>query len=320
VTCANRKTVEPAPALTLRAVPRSPVTARCRAWIRRLKAAATTPSTPAEDLYAGDHWQVVRSLRTLLKGDNLSVSVWIVSAGYGLIPLHAGIRPYSATFSSNHPDSVVLEEHDDSPAKARRAWWKTLAEWDGPAPGHARMIAALASEQKDIAFLVAASPTYLDAFADDLEAARQALPNPERLAVFSAGSEKPASLPANFIPCDARLRHLLGGSLGSLNVRCIRYALEKLNGDLPSVTGLRTLFTRALRRQPVLPTYTREPLSDEQVCAFIRSALAEDAELRPTPLLRRLRDSGRACEQARFTALFRKVERGGPWLSGESAS
>jgi hypothetical protein len=245
-----------------------------------------------------------------VKGDNLSVSVWIVSAGYGLIPLHADIRPYSATFSTNHPDSVVLEEHDDSPAKARRAWWKTLADWDGPAPGHARTIAALASGQKDSAFLVAASPPYLDAFADDLEAARQALPNPERLAIFSAGSAKPASLPGNFIPCDARLRHLLGGSLGSLNVRCIRYALAKLNGDLPSVAGLRTLFTRALHRQPDLPTYTREPLSDEQVCAFIRFALAEDAELRPTPLLRRLRDSGRACEQHRFGELFRQVEGG----------
>jgi hypothetical protein len=309
VTCANRKTADPASALTLRTVPRSPVTARCRAWIRRLKAAATTPSTPAEDLYAGDHWQVVRSLRTLVKGDNLSVSVWIVSAGYGLIPLHADIRPYSATFSTNNPDSVVLEEHD-SPSTARRAWWKTLAEWDGPAPGHARTITALITGQRDSSFLVAASPAYLDAFADDLEAARQALPNPERLAVFSAGSEKSASLLGNFIPCDARLRHLLGGSLGSLNVRCIRYALEKLNGDLPSVTGLRTLFTRALRRQPDLPTYAREPLSDEQVCAFIRSALAQDPELRPTPLLRKLRDSGRACEHHRFGELFRQVEGG----------
>ena len=186
VTCANRKTVEPASPLTLRTVPRSLVSARCKAWIRRLKAAATAP-VPAEDLYAGDHWQVVRSLRTLVQGDNLSVSVWIVSAGYGLIPLHAGIRPYSATFSTNHPDSVVLDENDDSPAEARRTWWTTLAEWDGPAPRSARTIAALVAGQKDSALLVAASPAYLDAFADDLEAARQALANPERLAVFSAG-------------------------------------------------------------------------------------------------------------------------------------
>jgi len=48
-------------------------------------------------------------------------------------------------------------------------------------------------------------------------------------------------------------------------------------------------------------------MTDEQVKVFIRDALRQDARQRPTPLLARLREHNRACEQSRFVSLFRQV-------------
>jgi hypothetical protein len=63
-----------------------------------------------------------------------------------------------------------------------------------------------------------------------------------------------------------------------------------------------------LAAQPPAPEYARTPLSDDEVRLYIRAALAENPGVRPTPLLARLRRSGRACEHGRFRKLFLEVE------------
>jgi hypothetical protein len=125
------------------------------------------------------------------------------------------------------------------------------------------------------------------------------------VAIFSAGTDAHPTLGEHLVPSDARLQALLGGSRGSLNVRCLRHAIEHFPVRNLVVTQLRRYFTRLLDRQPDLKPPNRTPLTDDEVAAFIREALARDPKARPTPLLKQLRDTGRACEQARFSALFR---------------
>ena len=48
-------------------------------------------------------------------------------------------------------------------------------------------------------------------------------------------------------------------------------------------------------------------MADDEVLRFIHLELKKDPSAKCTRLLRRLRDSGRACEQARFKGLFQEV-------------
>src|SRR5205807_4977590 len=106
-----------------------------------------------------------------------------------------------------------------------RAWWSALASWSAPDLRQPRTIKDLVSNHKSSHLIVAASPHYLDAVSDDLAKAA-ALLRPERLAIFCAGSNTHPTLGAYLVPCDARLQRALGGALNSLNVRCVRYALQ----------------------------------------------------------------------------------------------
>lgn len=60
----------------------------------------------------------------------------------------------------------------------------------------------------------------------------------------------------------------------------------------------------------VTPSRPRRPgVSDEEVRDYIRARLAAGAPPKKTSLLREFRESGRACEQSRFTKLFDDIQR-----------
>ena len=91
-------------------------------WIGRLSI-ANGEVTTAADLYRGDHW--THALRAAERLTQVEGRAWVCSAGYGLVPLSAKLKSYSATFTSGDPDSVP------EPTE----WWTALAEWEGPEPG-----------------------------------------------------------------------------------------------------------------------------------------------------------------------------------------
>src|SRR5258707_1212852 len=83
--------------------------ARATAWVERLASEVNTPAVRAVDLYAGEHWRVAASLPDLVidAATGTDARLWACSAGYGLIPAHAMVRPYAATLSPGHADSVT---------------------------------------------------------------------------------------------------------------------------------------------------------------------------------------------------------------------
>src|SRR5256885_14769137 len=89
VACAHRKTRPVPPELRLRRVTSIRTSTRLRDWIGRLTYETTT-LTPAQDLYAGDHWKIARNLPT--RSQPGRVILWICSAGYGLISGDAPVR------------------------------------------------------------------------------------------------------------------------------------------------------------------------------------------------------------------------------------
>lgn len=306
VTCTKRKTRTPIPGLRLGEVAAESAEARAELWAERLRT-ATGDRIPAFDLYAGDHWSVVRSIPRTGARSGHEVKLWICSAGYGLISAEAEVHPYSATFSSRHADQVHRFT-GVSRRESHRRWWAALQGWEGPHAGEPRTIRDLAQRAPDVPIVVVGSDSYLDPLAADLRSAVEVLASPDLLIMLSGGTGHSAGLERNLVPFDARLNRVLHGPLMSLNARVAREILARRVGlSVPAVTGWITEFGRELPRfaYPV-----RGRITDAEVTAFIRRELDDNSRVRWSPLHRKLRDElGLACEQKRFRDLFFTVVR-----------
>ncbi|MFJ5884355.1 hypothetical protein [Kitasatospora cineracea] len=106
------------------------------------------------------------------------------------------------------------------------------------------------------------------------------------------------------VPADASLRHALGGTLTSLNVRMAAAWLERCTAaqltSAETFRAWRTWAAAVAKRE----RYDRRPLSDKEVIDFIRKSLALHPGCSRTRLLRELRGQGLACEQKRFADLY----------------
>lgn len=294
VTCSNRKRY-PVPArLRLGDLRERRQSVRFEAWTRRLDAGE--PVTPAIDLYAGEHWQVARGLPAAT-GD--AARLWVCSAGYGLVAADTRLHPYAATFSPGNADSV-----GDSGGQARD-WWRRLTNWPGPGTGRPRSFADLARRDPTASVLAVLSDAYVRACADDLREGADQLVDRDGFAVIG-----PAACGGDIddllVPVTARLRALVGGSLQALHARVAAHLLATVArpGGV-SRALLRDAARHAAATAPADPSRRSGGvrLSDQEVRAFIGAELATGSAS-ATVLLRRLRDSGRSCEQSRFKQLF----------------
>lgn len=306
VTCAKRKTQPAVPELTLGSVSGRTVEERGRKWLLRLRS-TRAEQVAAEELYAGEHWGIARSLAGLTLADRYGVRLWICSAGYGLLSPASRVSGYSATFAAGQPDSVDRGLRGIEPRQARRVWWHLLSQWEGPEPVNPRSISQLALDQPRFPLLVVISEVYLHALADDLREAVHSLAEPELLSILSAGGSTEDELADHLLPCDARLQSLVGGARHSLNVRVARKVLGELGHKPPTLPVLRDCLARLLASLPMAPPSRRISLADGELKRYITAALRQDSRRRPTPLLQQLRAEGYACEHSRFSDLFQEV-------------
>ncbi|MEU1959666.1 hypothetical protein [Nocardia sp. NPDC019304] len=298
VTCTNRKRIAVPEQLTLGSI--SAVTPRDRfsTWTRRLS--EEPPTIPAEDLYCGDHWNIARSLPNLI-GEQ--ASLWVCSAGYGLVPVDTCLNPYMATFSAGSRDSVGRDRATTAD------WWRRLSDWAGPHPDQPRSFAGLARRDPDATIVAVLSNPYLYACADDLRSAAASLNSIDKFIVIGANRATP-ELEDVVIPIPATLRSVVGGSLHALQVRAATHLLPLAMAE-PAGIGrkvLRELAQQVVAAAPPDPS-RRAPgvrMGDDEVRQFIilhRVAPAVSA----TRLLRKLRDSGFSCEQGRFKKLYHET-------------
>jgi hypothetical protein len=296
VTCTNRKTLPVPGRLRLGSIRHRSPALRARAWIRQLAESDGAPLIAARDLYAGEHWMVARSLPDRSGGRR--VRLWTCSAGYGLIPADAHVRPYSATFSGGHADSAP------GGADGSSQWWRALSEWEGPAPGQPRSLGALVETDPGAVFVLALSAPYLNACRTDIDAASQHAADPEQIMVISVGTRQPGRLGPLMVPADARLQAHLGGTRQALNARVAAYLLT--SGMLNRAKATRHL-AQLLAQQPPIPRYDRKKLTDREILGLIADGLARSPGASAARMLREFRDAGYACEQQRFGQLHRSL-------------
>lgn len=257
---------------------------------------------PASDLYCGDYWSVVRKCSA---SHSSRVSLFIASAGYGLVRSSEKLHPYSATFSRGLADSITQKKII---AATNWQWWNSLCTWRRDLGNNPSSVADLALQEPSKPLLVTLSADYFDALFSDLLSARNALSDPDLLVILSAGVRNPRELHGNVLPMDARAEHTLGGARGSLNARMALHLLENFKPHEFRVSKLRPYLDEFLSQQPSIRSFDRSRMTDEEVISLIQSEREIFPKITFSSLLRKLRDQGKACEYKRFRTLFQSVQ------------
>lgn len=297
--CTDRKRAPVARKFHLGSVrARSSLDRRVSEWTSRLETASAR--APARNLYAGEHWTEFLALLNQRRDDDVEFRGWVISAGYGLIPVDALVAPYQATFARSRPDSVV----PTGVTWTAEDWWASLSDWQGPAPSTPRTLVDLLDLGNDASIVIAASATYLRVLRSDLNAVPQDARH--RVTLFSSANGVRGRSDAGMqIHYDSRVLGKLGGSRISLNIRVLAWALAVTRaGDQQS---MRSAVQQLMRTLPPIKPHDRKRASDEEVSLFIRQRLEADTAGSATRLLRAWRSAGRACEQRRFKDLFNTV-------------
>jgi len=304
VACSARKTVRVRVGMHLRAIKRATIESRVRTWTSKLQDGCGNGLLPAAQLYCGDAWATARSgIDNYRLGS--AASLWVASAGYGLIASSERVYPYSATFSPRHQDSVGANGEKSD----RMRWWKGLCDWARSINRQPHSIEELAKRHPSTPLLIAVSPDYLSALASDLLAACAQLTDPDLLVIVSTGSPKKGKLAAHFLPCDARLEHRFGGARNSLNNRIVRHILETTKPEHVRCSLLTKRFKILLGRQPEYRTFNRSTVTDHHVAKFIAGQMRARPDTSHSALLREFRDGNRACAQNRFKRIFNSVKK-----------
>ncbi|TSC27501.1 hypothetical protein [Corallococcus sp. Z5C101001] len=305
--CTDRKRLPVPETLHLRHIRGAQAEVRANTWWHQLQS-HMHPLGPVQELYAGEHWSVVLGLPTIAHESGFKPNLWVASAGYGLIPNEALVRPYSATFARGHADSVARDAGNQDMATQLRRWWGTLSSHAGPAPHHARTIRQLASEQSNSSILVVASPLYIAAISDDLEGAANALQHPERLLVVSSPAPLSKGLLApHWIPSSAHHQQRLGGSRLGLHARVAREILLSAQGARLDAAEAQSKYQNLIKTSDPIQSYDRQPMTDDELRTFIRQVMDEGTKSW-SAALRQLRGRQFACEQRRFKSLFVQVQ------------
>jgi hypothetical protein len=304
VSCSNRKKYPVRKGLSLRQVMSNDIAGRVHYWLSNLKKLSAPQHSP-EQLYAGDHWSIVRTIASQALNHRFRARVWICSAGYGLVPYRAALKSYKATFARGHRDSVSLARSFKACSVENQRWWDSLgSSWKGPVPGKPRRLCDIPRTCGKAPMLVALSSDYLAATAKDLG---KLISDPyyrAHLHVISCGTQSPdALLSPNLLPCDARMQRAVGGARVSLNVRIAAYLLSQLKTGKEPHKIVRELCTN-IERKPLSQT-KRIRVTDFDVKNFIQVECRKNPRLSRTTLLQSLRRKKMACEQSRFARLYR---------------
>ncbi len=254
----------------------------------------------AHDLYCGPAWSQVK----IIKETFPAAKIWIVSAGFGLIPWDARIPSYSITFSPNQPESIQHEGPGASKYKRNLEWWNYLSTWaSNPGPTESVTTKDLLDDRHNR--IISALPkTYLKVLEKDFITKHSA-----DLLIFSSDSSLNPILKDKLIQLDSRLPLAIGGTRQIMILRLIWKINIIINKG--SINSIRDKVSQLMKNHEIIK-YRRKPLSDEEVIQYITLKWNEIKSSHSSPsrsrILRTLRDEGFACEQKRFKNLYLRLE------------
>jgi hypothetical protein len=279
VTCTDRKSAPSPDELRVRNLPEGDINERFEHWTVRLAAASDKVRLKA--LYQGEAWSQVARLEVALRDAGFEPTLFVASAGLGLRPLTSSGPSYSATFAAAQADSVGADRTES------QAWWRLLLEQSA--------VDASAAFAEPTLFVL--SESYAHAMTSELSCLRDR----DDVLVFGGADIVP---PHQRVPADLGLRRALGGTATSINLRMATAWASRLNGRQLVSERIRMEWEAWAREVRIVETYDRQPVTDDALIALIKELRSTEPSISKTRALRRLRDSGVACEQRRFGELF----------------
>ncbi|ATC99584.1 hypothetical protein [Pseudoalteromonas spongiae] len=267
-------------------------------WLEALN--DSKPTIKAIDMYVGDHWNNVREIH------NLGVPISIVSAGYGLVSSEHLINSYDATFSANTENSVGQIFKSNYLSERNVEWWKTIHQISS----NTSPVKSLVNENLDSFFIIALTPDYLKVLEPELiELVATKKINIMNTAIISRDVSLHSSLKSLHYKNSEDFCHELGGSRISLNIRLAKYLIKDIDKSGHIRNQLENKFNALVLKAKPAKKYNRKKLSDTELMNFIESELnlGDSAKISASVLLRTLRNKGLACEQKRFSSLYRNV-------------
>ena len=303
VSCTDRKTLPTPKALQLRGIAkRNSVLEACEIWADSVSSVIETGTTlRLRDLYGGEYWKLA-----LAAGEE--ANLLIASAGLGLVGPDSKGPGYGATFVAGSPDSVLRFDQHEQKSSVRSEWWDGLAS-------NGLGTKSWIKKTSDVV-LVAISSSYQEALSGDLEK----LATTGRQVIVMSGSPQIPQLRdienIHHVETGQWLRMILGGSTPCVG---IRFAAHLLNEDKwHSIAEIESELNRMERqylsgRGDKLPVFNRTTQTDIQVTNWIKQMIksCNKQNMKPSKsqFLREYRNSGFACEQKRFGALFEEVSK-----------
>jgi hypothetical protein len=313
--CTNQKRLPPSPETRFDSLPPGLAEELVPVWIRRLTDSGQ-PRVACKDLYVGSAWNETIACVNSAQRVAPDSSLWVLSAGWGLIPSDAQITSYSATFATG-TDSIHNAQWapGKSAGERNQAWWRAINSGlkDAP-PKSIADFAHLYPDPDQVIFLLILSPAYFQAIEPELN---ELVHCGYQVAIFSAGvyadfAGRPSLLKENIMPINDKFKQVnqyLNHTNVSLNSRVTNWAIQQFPNEL--MQGTAALHARLLEKEQSLPEMERNPvvpMTDEQVLLFIAKQYVPGSSS-ASQLLKVLRhEEKKSCERKRFANLFKKYE------------
>lgn len=267
----------------------------------------------AGELYKGDLWNKYLTLYDCVKVRFPESKLWIISAGQGLINHDTMIIPYAATFQDGKgiSDSIFSKVNHEIVTKTGKKnilskWWKLCQSMHGT-PSISELIGQSKEEDR---FLFVLGKEYLLSLMPEIQESINAVPNKEKIIIIS-NSRKDShtkALGENLLYNSPDFRNLPGTNSVTINAAIAldlikNFPLESTNWQRKTLNAY--LIDRAKELDYKLLTQ-RQKSTDVEIKDFILEHL-KDSEKSASELHRIFHGSGRACEQKRFSILYREI-------------
>lgn len=307
--CTNRKRRSASPLLQAGTLPIGPQERAFVEWRRRVL--SCSDRQPAKTTYCGRGFA-----EALAVAHTAGASLWIISAGLGLIAADQAIPAYDLTLSTTSPNSIRTRITPTPFCPAR--WWRQLNEAYKPG----RSLAELVQTHPNATVVITLSSSYVALVTADLATLPPSAHCRVRLIGLVSAQGLPPALQPLWMEYDSRFDGPDSpnpGTRADFPQRATRHFLEKIAVLDPVATPEqhRTWVMEALAvmRPAVVPR--RQHLDDPAILALITQHWSH-AGGSASRMLRLLRDKdGVACEQGRLSRLFKQVKQHQETISNE---
>jgi hypothetical protein len=223
----------------------------------------------------------------------------VFSAGLGIFDIDTQIPSYGATFTQGNPDSVSKIDCSISAFDANYKWFTMNSKQFRNHNGHLNYAKIFGNAPT----IICLSSSYLQVLSNDL--VRFDDSTKEKIMIL--GSKFDGMKGYEYIDTPGKLRLTLGGTLSTVSVRTLGYMLSLVDTNSEPrllFKSLTELASEIKSKVEELPKFNRITMQDSEVLSFISTELLINGTCSASTLLRKLRDSGFACEQGRFKKLF----------------